>query len=275
MSEWQPYPPAGSEAAHTVTGTVLVKNRVYSPSLSNHRDVYIYLPPSYATSDRRYPVLYMHDGQNLFDAATSFAGEWRADEAMNALSAEGIEAIIVGVANIGEGRMKEYLPFKHPYFGEGKGNAYLKFIVETVKSDVDHHFRTLPDRAHTGIAGSSMGGLISLYGFFCYPSVFGLAGVISPALWPAKPSIFAFVEAAAFSPGRIYFDIGTEEFSGYRQIRQGMNPIADHQRMQSILAQKGYMTGETLLYIEDKGGKHNEADWARRLPNALRFLLNY
>jgi predicted alpha/beta superfamily hydrolase len=273
VSEWQPYPPAESTAAHTVTGTVLVKQRVYSAALSNHRDVYLYLPPSYKTSERRYPVLYMHDGQNLFDAASSFAGEWGVDETLQRLSAEGIEAIVVGIANIGEGRMKEYLPFKHPYFGEGKGDTYLKFLVETVKHDVDHHFRTLPDRAHTGIAGSSMGGLISLYGYFCYPSVFGMAGVVSPALWPARPNIFTFVEAAAYSPGRIYFDIGTEEFSGYRQIRQGMNAIADHQRMISILSNKGYKQGESLMYVEDQGGKHNEADWARRLPDALRFLL--
>lgn len=228
-----------------------------SPQLENRRDLLVYLPPDYAAGGGPYPVLYMHDGQNLFDQATSFGGhEWRVDETMEALAEERISAIVVGLPNMGEDRIAEYNPF--PGRG-GRGEEYLSFLVSTVKPLIDETFRTRREREHTGMIGSSMGGLISLYGFFRYPEVFGLVGSMSPALWFAGGAIYSYVSQVPFRPGRIYLDHGTHD------NRAG--------RMNRLLVDKGYEPGQHLLYIKEEGGEHNEPTWARRLPGALRFLL--
>jgi enterochelin esterase-like enzyme len=177
--EWETYPPEDG-LEHTVTGTVRILREVQSPELENVRDLLAYLPPSYGTGERRYPVIYMHDGQNLFDQATSFGDEWRVDETMQEVAVGGVEAIVIGVPNMGPERCEEYSPFVDPAQGGGCGDEYLDFVVRTVKPLVDADFRTLPEREHTGIVGSSMGGLISLYGFFREPGTFGFAGVMSP-----------------------------------------------------------------------------------------------
>lgn len=257
-------------AAHTVTGELRVLEQLYSPQLDNSRDILVHLPPSYHTSAlRQYPVLYMHDGQNLFDDVTSFSGEWHVDETMHSLAAEGKEAIIVGLPNLGDQRIHEYNPFDHPRFGAGRGDAYLAFITETVKPIIDRDFRTLPDRMHTGIAGSSMGGLISLYGYFRCPQVFGLLGCFSPSLWVGGGQLIDYLVRQPFYGGRIYLDMGGREFSErwsayvYQATRQ----------LRDLLAQKGYRLGDNLKYVEDDEAAHNEAAWAHRLPDALRFLL--
>lgn len=267
MMTWQPY--SIRHAPHTVTGDVRVYPMLNSPQLGNQRDILVYLPPAYAASDRRYPVLYMHDGQNLFDMHTSYAGEWRVDETMEALSHEGIEAIVVGIPNGGERRVHEYSPFKKEGESEGQGVLYMRFVVETVKPLVDSAFRTLPGREHTGLAGSSMGGLISLYGLYQHSDVFSAAGVISPAFWSGDLEIYPLIETAAFVPGKIWLDVGTQE--GDEQVSQAY--LLGAQRMRDVLLAKGYQMGDTLHYLEDAGGIHNEADWARRLPDILRFLL--
>jgi predicted alpha/beta superfamily hydrolase len=143
---------------HTIVGTVRVLEQVASPELGNQRDIFVYLPPGYDASQQRYPVLYMHDGQNLFDEATSYSGEWQVDETMEALSRAGYPAIVVGIPNLGERRIEEYNPVDTPQHGGGKGGLYLTFIVQTLKPLIDGQFRTLPDRLHTGIMGASMGG---------------------------------------------------------------------------------------------------------------------
>ena len=155
--------------------------RLESFELDNKRDILVYLPRSYATSDRSYPVLYMQDGQNLFDQETSFAGEWQVDEAMERLAEdEALEAIVVGIPNAGESRLAEYSPFADRRFGGGKADAYLRFVLGTVKPLVDRKFRTQRERESTGIAGSSMGGLLALYAFFEYGESFGRVGAVSP-----------------------------------------------------------------------------------------------
>jgi predicted alpha/beta superfamily hydrolase len=245
-------------AEHTAVGEVLVLPGLYSPQLDNQRDVLVYLPPAHADGASRFPVLYMHDGQNLFDGGTAFGGnEWQVDETLEALSGEGLPAIAVGLLNAGEARVREYSPF--PGFGEARGGAYLAFLIETVKPLIDGAFRTQPGREHTGIIGSSMGGLISLYGFFRHPEVFGLAGGLSPALWYTRGAIYDFVSKAAYVPGKIYLDNGTRESSAAR--------------MERLLVEKGYQPGRDLLYVVEDGGRHTETAWAGRLPNALRFLL--
>jgi predicted alpha/beta superfamily hydrolase len=275
ISDWRDYTEGRDE--HTVVGTLLVQEDVYSPQLDNHRNVYVYLPPSYGESQRRYPVLYMHDGQNLFDAAISYAGEWRVDETLQDLRREGIEAIVVGIANTGVQRMIEYLPFNDWRVGKGKGDLYLSFIAETLKPRIDADFRTLPQRETTGLMGSSMGGLISLYGFFHLPKVFGFAGVMSPALAFGRNAIYGYVRSAHHVPGKLYLDIGTNEASDWRDRltfnRFSRRYVQSVREMCDLLREKGYRDGETLLYVEERGAIHNEADWARRLPDALRFLL--
>jgi hypothetical protein len=166
---------------HTATQSVSILDEEFDmPQLNRRRRVWLYLPPDYATSGtRRYPVLYMHDGQNVFDAATSFVGEWGVDETLDSLHAAGeLSLIVVAVDHGGDERFDEYNPWTHPEHGGGRGDEYVDFLVETLKPYIDAHYRTRPDRLNTGVAGSSMGGLISFYAMMKYPDVFGRAGVL-------------------------------------------------------------------------------------------------
>jgi predicted alpha/beta superfamily hydrolase len=261
--------------AHTVVGEMRVLDEVYSPQLHNSRDVFVHLPPSYAYSSKHYPVLYMHDGQNLFDAVTSFTGEWQVDETMQTLSKEKLEAIVVGLPNIGKERIHEYAPFNNSRFGAGKGDRYGEFILDTVKPLIDRDFRTLPKA--TGIMGSSMGGLISLYLFFRFPQEFTFAGVMSPSLWFANGQIVPFVADAPYVPGKLYLDIGHRERVGWMDRIKHPTSMgvrsASVQSMSELLQAKGYHFGRNFKFVTDEYGEHNEASWARRLPDALRFLL--
>ncbi len=245
-------------------GTIERISAVYSPQLDNERDLLVSLPGKYAARERRYPVIYMHDGQNLFDPAMSFAGSWNVDVAMAVLGLGGLEAIVVGIPNMGHERLAEYSAFDHPKVGTGRGDLYLEFLIETVKPLIDAQYLTLPDRDHTGIVGSSMGGLISLYAFFRHAESFGFAGVLSPSLWLTETATFAFVEEAAFSPGRLYLDVGT---------REGARHVASARRMRDLLEAKGYRLGYDLMWEEEEMGRHHEAAWARRFQKALPFLI--
>jgi predicted alpha/beta superfamily hydrolase len=273
---WQNYQDIQTE--HTVTGTLKVLPDFESPQLGNRRPILAYLPNSYETSDKRYPVLYMHDAQNLFDARTSFAGEWQVDETMQRLEAEGIEAIVVGIPNMEQARLDEYSPFRDRRHGGGKGEQYLNFIADTLKPRIDADFRTLPDRAHTGIMGSSMGALISLYGYFYRQDTFGFAGAMSPAFWFAGGAIFPYLLRQSHIPGKIYLDMGTAEISRRfvrflpRYLTQPL-VTSDARRAADILMRLGYQSPDEVRYVEDEGATHNETAWARRLPDALRFLL--
>jgi len=276
---WQPYHEVYPNQHASVSGTVRVGRNVRSPQLHNRRNILVYLPPSYHHNNKRYAVLYMHDGQNLFDNATSYAGEWGVDETMEKLSREeGLEAIVVGIPNIGEMRMEEYSPFKDEAHGGGLGNQYLAFIVNTLKPIIDRDFRTLPGKRYTGIMGSSMGGLISLYAFFRYPDFFGFAGVMSPSFWVSKGAFFRYAEAVPFNSGKIYIDVGTRELGDSAEEMQMQRTLsrryyATVRRMKRLLVKKGYRPVHDLLHIEEKWADHSESSWARRLPDAIRFFL--
>jgi predicted alpha/beta superfamily hydrolase len=279
MAKWHSYLERVGESGHSVVGNLKIAEGICSPQLKNKRDVLVYLPPSYEGGHARYPVIYMHDGQNLFDERTSFAGAWHVGETMQQLSREGIEAIIVGIPNMGADRLAEYGPFRDRQQRGGQGELYLAFIVETLKPLIDHDFRTLPGRLNTGIAGSSMGGLISLYAFFRQPAVFGLAGILSPSLWFTRQAILDFVDGAPYWPGRIYLDAGTREYAGPRSdypfwLDRSRRHSGSVRRLKRILVRKGYRLFDELLHVEEKWAAHQEAAWARRLPLALRFLLN-
>lgn len=269
MAHWSMYTDGRRE--HTVHGDVRIAHHIYSPQLNNHRDILVYLPPSYWHSDRRYPVIYMQDGQNLFDAYTSYAGEWGVDKTLNVLAQEGLEAIAVGIPNMGEARIAEYTPYLGGHFRTVRGDAYIHFIMDTLKPLLDNDFRTQPDARHTGIIGSSMGGLISLYGYLAYPWTFGLCAAMSPSLWIARSAVLDHVNHMGLRDGRIYIDVGTREIPG----RTGRsNATADSvSLLRDELKKVGYTSGKNLKYVKDKDGEHSEACWARRLPDALRFLL--
>jgi isoamylase len=260
---WLPYPVEETEE-HTVTGEVRVLKEVWSPQLENHRDILVYLPPSYFRSEKRYPVLYMHDGQNLFDEATSHAGEWGVDETMEAESRHGLEAIVVGIPNMCDDRCDEYSPWPDPESGGGRGDAYIDFIVDTLKPIVDRDFRTRPEQEMTGIFGSSMGGLISLYGFFRNDYTFGFCGAMSPSLWFADRQLYRYLCEAPFVSGRIYMDVGTAE---------GEEALEDARRVRAFLEVLGYSSGDMLRYLEFPNADHSEAAWGARLRRALRFLV--
>lgn len=276
--DWLDYREVYAGNGHTVVGNLKVLKEFESPQLGNRRDILVYLPPTYEAGHKRYPVLYLHDGQNLFDEVTSFAGEWQVDETMEALSQEGIEALVVGIPNAGLARLDEYSPFHDKRSGGGLGDRYLDFITDNLKPLVDDQFRTLTGREHTGIMGSSMGGLISLYAFFRRSRTFGFAGALSPAFWFAKGTIYDYVKKAPYYPGRIYLDAGTREHGESQWFitrARSRHYYAGVRRMQRLLAKKGYRPRRDLLYVEEKWARHEEVAWARRLPKAIRFLLGH
>ena len=245
-------------------GELHVLPAVEAPQLGNRRDVLVYLPASYFATDRPFPVLYMHDGQNLLDPTTSFAGEWGVDAALAALPSGAGDMVVVALPNMGADRLREYSPWVDPRAGGGAGDAYVAFVAETVKPLVDARFRTRPGREATAILGSSMGGLISLYAFFHAPATFGAAGAMSPALWFAERAIFPYVEDAAAPSGRLYLDVGT---------REGDGTLRDARAMRTLLEDRGYRMGGSMRWVEDEGGQHHEAAWGRRFAEAARFLL--
>lgn len=253
---------SGVEAA----GPLLVRPRVLSPELHNFRTLVVALPASYHRSDRRYPVVYMQDGQNLFDPATAYAGDWRLADSLRDLDADGVEAIVVGIFNAGPDRLHEYSPEPDRRLGGGRGRRYLDFVTGTVKPLIDRDFRTRPDRTHTAIAGSSMGGLISLWAWLRHSDVFGAVGALSPSLWFADRAILDAVSGARhLAPSRLYLDIGLDEPG---------QAVADVRRLRDLLARHDHLADRvTLDYLEDAGGVHDEAAWGRRVTRALPFLI--
>jgi predicted alpha/beta superfamily hydrolase len=246
-------------------GSLVSLGAVRSPQLANSRDILVYLPPGYDKGGRRYPVIYLQDGQNLFDPATSFAGDWGLLAGLDGVARRSAVPIVVAVPNMGEERIAEYSPFVDSLAGGGKGDQYLDFLLDTVKPLIDREFPTVPGRDGSGIGGSSMGGLISLYGFFRRPEAFGFVAALSPSLWFADRAIFPFVEAAPFVPGRIYLDIGTEE---------GSASLANARRMRELLRTRGYRENIDLQWVEEAGAGHHESAWGRRFKNAVPFLLS-
>jgi len=247
-----------------IVGNIRVLPDVASPELGNTRDIQVYLPPSYRHSGRHYPVIYMHDGQNLFDPSVSFAGEWGVDDTLEGLGSEGVEAIVVAVPNMAEERIDEYSPFRDARKGGGRGDAYVDFLVRTLKPEIDRRFRTRHEPTHTGIMGSSMGGLISLYAYFREPSIFGFAGAMSPSLWFAGGAIFEYVERHANWSGRIYLDVGTQE---------GRAAVRHARLMARLLRRTASRPRLNIMYVEGRGAIHHESAWAGRFERAIRFLL--
>ncbi|HEX6915209.1 MAG TPA: alpha/beta hydrolase-fold protein [Chitinophagaceae bacterium] len=249
---------------YTATPQVKILDSAFHiPQLDRKRRIWIYLPRGYASSRTDYPVLYMHDGQNLFNEQTAPFGEWGVDEAMDSLQREtGQEMIVVGIDNGGDKRMTEYNPYNNNEFGAGEGNQYVDFLVQTLKPYIDSKFRTRKGPQNTFIAGSSMGGLISLYAVVKYPGVFGGAGVFSPAFW-VTPQLFDEVAKTSFGENRprFYFYAGGKESS---------TMVADTKRMVALLETKKGHNTTTLI---NPAGQHNEPTWRKEFPAFYRWLV--
>jgi predicted alpha/beta superfamily hydrolase len=232
-------------------------------------DFIVYLPPMYeAEPDRRYPVLYLQDGQNLFDPDTSFipGNYWRVGETADELIVSGaIEPlIIVGIYNTGEHRIDEYTPVEDKRLGGGQADAYGQMLVEELKPFVDHHYRTLPGTENCGIGGSSLGGLVTLYLALKYTWVFGKLVAMSPSVWWRRRAILKTVAQIRRKPDlHIWLDIGTNESA---------RALPDARDLNKALINKGWKAGEDLCYSEVEGGQHNELAWAQRVAPMLKFL---
>ena len=237
------------------------------------RDVVVWLPPGYDApgNTQRYPVLYMHDGQNLVDATRAAYGvEWNVDETAQAL-VEGGEVepvIIVGIYNAGLERINEYTHVAAPRYEQaGRADAYGDFLVNELKPRIDREYRTRPEAECTGLAGSSLGGLVSLYLGLRHPDVFTRLGVISPSVWWAEKDILARVRALPGKlPLRIWEDIGTDEGEG-----EEAETVVDAEELHAALCEKGWSEQDLKLTVFE-GAKHNEAAWSERFGDVLRFL---
>ncbi len=244
-------------------------NKFVSKLVDEPHDFVVYLPPTYdADPHRRFPVLYMQDGQNLFDPETSFipGKHWRMGETADELITRGSIAplIIVGIYNTGEHRIDEYTPIEDRRLGGGQADAYGQMIVEELKPFVDRTYRTLPGTENCGMGGSSLGGLVSLYLGLRYPWVFGKLCAMSPSVWWRNRAILRTVAKMKRKPDvRIWLDIGT---------REGTRALPDARALKDALVDKGWKLGEDLAYGEVEGGEHSETAWAQRVGPMLKFL---
>ena len=238
------------------------------------RTVLVRLPLGYdlpANKGRRYPVFYLQDGQNLFDGATAFIGgqEWRADETVNDLEKNhSIEPVIlVAIYNAGAERTNEYTPARSAKYNTGGGaDTYGDWLSGTLKPFVDKTYRTQADAAHTAIGGSSLGGLLALHLALKHPEIWGKAAVLSPSVWWADKAILTTVKSLPQKPTvRLWVDIGTAE-------DDNGEALSDAQQLRDALLQKGWTSGKDFTYTEFPGAKHNEAAWAARFGDVLRFL---
>ncbi len=267
---------ATAQQAHTLVGDIRVHKSFHSRILNNDRDVLVYLPPAYeAHKNKRYSVLYMNDGQNLFDGATSFVvgQEWQVDETVESLISKGIvePLIVVGVYNAGKDRINEYTPTEdEKYKMGGKADLYGRMLVEELKPFIDANYRTRKGAKHTGLGGSSLGGLVSLYLGLKYSDVFGRLAVVSPSVWFANRQIVRYVDALVKRPHlRIWIDTGTKEGRNAEEAKQ---TLTDARLLKDALVRKGWRPYKDLSYFEASGAEHNERAWAARVELILRFL---
>jgi predicted alpha/beta superfamily hydrolase len=240
-----------------------------SPALGTARRISIYLPPGYDESDARYPVLYLHDGQNLFDPGRAFVPgqDWGLDETAEVLIGMGEVSplILVGIDHGGPHRLDEFTPSRDRRRGAGGRLAdYRRMLVHELKPCIDRHYRTRPDAASTGLGGSSLGGLATLEIGLTRPDVFGRLAVLSPSLWwDGRWALDRARDLDGRLATTIWLDAGTHEGPG----------VLHHARMlKNILVRRGWRLGRDLHYREVPGAGHSEADWARRAPDVLRTL---
>jgi predicted alpha/beta superfamily hydrolase len=232
---------------------------IEAPQLKTTKKIWIYLPKGYSTSTKKYPVIYMHDAQNLFDAKTSFVGEWNIDEKLDSLNAR---VIIVGIEHGGDKRVEELTPYKNEKYGGGNADNYLEFIVKTLKPQIDKTYRTKPNTNNTMIMGSSLGGLVSYYAIIKYPTVFGKAGIFSPSFWFNK-DIYDLTEKTKKMKTKIYFLCGDKESD---------DMVSDLNKMDDLISDKRcdclHLTKKRIV----AHGQHNEKLWRDGFVKAYLWL---
>jgi predicted alpha/beta superfamily hydrolase len=257
------------EAAAAGPGQLRKYERYRSRFLPGERDLIVYLPGIYdKRTDIGFPVLYMQDGQNLFDPATSFINGvyWRMGETADRLISEGTiqPLIIVGIYNTGKRRVREYTPSKDRKLGGGGADRYGRMLTREIKPFVESQYRTLSGPANTGIGGSSLGGLLAAYLGLRYRKIFGRMAVLSPSVWWNQRWIVNYVSRARVEPRpRIWLDCGTQESA---------HEVEHVRKLRDALSGRGWREGQDLQYREIDGGKHDEAAWALRVDPFLRFL---
>jgi predicted alpha/beta superfamily hydrolase len=249
---------------HTRSKQVHIIN-LEAPQLRTNKTIWIYLPKNYLLTPKKYPVLYMHDAQNLFDAQTSFGGEWNVDEKLDSLQAP---IIVVGIEHGNEKRLDELTPFINSKYGGGNGDNYLDFIVNSLKPYIDSQYRTKTNAKNTGIMGSSLGGLVSYYALFRYPKVFGKAGIFSPSFWFNRKEIIEISQKSPKIKTKIYFLCGANE----GDATDKRTSVSDLNTIYDILSEKN---GNCNTLIQKKivpEGLHNENLWRDAFVPAYIWL---
>lgn len=248
-------------SAQSTASNQVSKFTLEAPQLDTIKNIWIYLPENYKTSNKQYPVIYMHDAQNLFDKQSAYAGEWKIDESLDSLGNP--QAIIVGIEHGGKNRIDELTPYSHEKYGGGNADRYLEFIIKTLKPHIDSEYRTLSNSKHTGIFGSSLGGLLSFYAGLKHPDIFGMIGSYSPSFW-FNSKIYELAKKSKLNTEtKFYFLVGTAESE---------EMVPDTEKMIEILQKKGIQPNQLeVKYID--GGEHNEAMWSKYFPESYIWLL--
>lgn len=233
------------------------------PQLNRKRKISVYLPPNYTTSKESYPVLYIQDGQNVFDVSTSYSGEWEVDETLNKLFNEtGFGLIVVAIDHGGDKRLNEYSAWDNEKYGKGEGKLYLDFIVNTLKPEIDKAFRTKSNSEHTAVIGSSLGGLFAHYAAISRPDIFGKAGVFSPSFWYAKGCFELTEKAIGLDNSKLYFLVGEKE---------GSDMVKPMKKMVALMKGKG-LTEDNIFEKVAPNGAHNESFWKLEFGEAVKWL---
>jgi predicted alpha/beta superfamily hydrolase len=260
--------PATGQSSTAAANVFLLDEAFAMPQLNRSRSIWIYLPPDYESSGHNYPVVYMHDGQDLFDAERAYGGvEWKVDESLNALFGQEKTsgAIVVAIARDSEHRANEYVPWEKSDGSGGEGERYIRFIAETLKPHIDKNYRTLPGREHTAMMGASLGGVISMYAAVRFPEVFGKIGLISPALWFVPEITDYVVDHPHEYKTRVYMVISEEE---------GENPVNQVHWLHEKLLEMDGVYDPVKKKITATGG-HDETYYRAQFPEAYRWLFPY
>jgi len=254
----------GGNNSTAASNVQILSPSFFMPQLNRNRRIWLYLPPDYFTSTKHYPVLYMKDGQNLFDNQTSFSGEWQVDETLNTLFNQGdYGAIVVGIDNGGSERLNEYSPWVNPQYGGGQGDVYMAFVAETLKPYIDENFRTRPEPEMNALIGSSMGALIATYGACEYPNAFRKIGSFSPAYWFALTPLNTYLSGVTnLNQLRVYFVAGQNESS---------TMVPNITTIRTTMQNNGLTTNNTFTKI-DANGTHSESYWRNEFGAAYQWL---
>jgi len=242
----------------------IIKKEFVIPNLNNiSHKIWMYLPPNYEYSSKKYPVIYMHDAQNLFDKSTSYAGEWEVVETLNKLFEKTRKGfIVVAVENGGEERINEYTPWPHKKYGGGKGAIYINFIVHTLKPYIDANYRTKKQAKYTTLMGSSLGGLISYYGGLKHPKTFGKIGALSTSFWFSDKVKDFTVKNGKKKKTKLFLLVGGKEGHGME---------TDTRNMEELLIKTGFKSSNLKVKINAEG-EHNEAFWRSEFLEIVKWL---